>query len=65
MTVTTNNFLTRNTGSLVLAKELTGGPEEYTGPFDIYYDCGIEEFDSHVTVDAGDSETVSGISAWS
>ena len=37
--VTTNNTLTRDTGSLKLSKALTGGPDGYSGPFTIHYAC--------------------------
>ena len=40
VTVTTHNTLTRDTGSLELAKHLSGGPAGYTGPFTIHWDCG-------------------------
>ena len=40
VTVTTNNTLTRDVGSLLLKKELTGGPDGYDGPFTIHWDCG-------------------------
>ena len=58
VTVTTNNTLLRNTGSLVLAKALTGVPAgtAYTGPFTIHYDCGVG-FIGDATVSAGSSVT--------
>jgi uncharacterized protein DUF5979/prealbumin domain-containing protein len=58
--VTTNNSLTRDLGSLVLAKSLTGGPAGYTGPFTINYDCGAG-YTGSVSVAAGSSQTVSGV----
>jgi hypothetical protein len=60
VSVTVANSLTRDTGSLILAKSLTGGPAGYTGPFTISYVCTDGESGS-VTVSAGHSETVSGI----
>jgi Domain of unknown function (DUF5979) len=59
-TVTTQNTLTRDLGSLVLAKSLTGGPSGYSGPFTIGYDCGTGLTGS-VSVSAGGSATVSNI----
>ncbi len=60
ITVTTNNTLTRDLGSLMLTKALTGGPAGYTGPFTIHYDCGTG-FIGDKTVSSGGSQTVSGI----
>lgn len=61
-TLTVANSITRDTGSLVLAKSLTGGPAGYDGPFTIDYDCDDgSAHDGSVTVIAGRSETVSGI----
>ncbi len=51
---------TRDTGSLVLEKELTGGPNGYTGPFAIHYDCGTG-FIGDANVSAGGSQTINGI----
>lgn len=51
----------RDTGTLILAKSLTGGPAvNYTGPFTIHYDCGVG-FNGDRTVSAGGSQNVSGI----
>ena len=61
VTVTTNNTLTRDKGSLVLAKVLTGGPDGYTGPFKIDYDCDGTAYDGFKMVTAGSSETVGDI----
>ncbi len=62
ITVTTNNSLTRDTGSLKLSKSLSGGPSGYTGPFTISYDCNDDPaHDGSVTIEAGLSETISGI----
>ena len=58
--VTTNNTLTRDTGSLKLSKALTGGPEGYTGPFTIHYACD-EAHTGDVSVNAGSFQTISGI----
>jgi hypothetical protein len=58
--VTVANSITRDLGSLVLAKSLTGGPSSYTGPFTIHYDCGTG-FTGDKTVSAGGSQTVTGI----
>ena len=58
--VVIGNSITRDKGSLVLAKSLTGGPAGFTGPFTIHYDCGTG-FTGDVTVDAGSSQTVSSI----
>jgi hypothetical protein len=58
--VTTNNTLTRDLGSLVLAKNLSGGPAGYTGPFTIHYDCA--DFGSgDATVSVGSPATISNI----
>ncbi len=51
---------TRDTGSLKLEKALTGGPNGYTGPFSLHYECGTS-FIGDVSVAAGASQTVSGI----
>jgi len=62
VTVTTNNTLTRDTGSLKLSKALTGGPAGYTGPFTIAYDCDDgTTHDGTVSVASGASSTISGI----
>ena len=58
--LTVANRITRDLGSLVLAKSLTGGPAGYTGPFTINYDCGTG-YTGSVSVAAGSSQTVSGI----
>ena len=60
--VTVNNVLNSTAGDniLKLAKELTGGPAGYTGPFRINYDCTGTAFDGHVNVTAGTFQTVSG-----
>ena len=60
--VTVNNVLNSTAGDniLKLAKELTGGPAGYTGPFRINYDCTGTAFDGHVDVTAGTFQTVSG-----
>ena len=44
------NTLVRNTGKLVLSKQLSGGPgvETYNGPFEIYYECVVSRFESFV-----------------
>jgi hypothetical protein len=55
VTCTFNN--SRNTGNLTLSKALTGGPDGYTGPFTIHYDCGTD-FTNDVSVDAGSSVTI-------
>ena len=60
VSVTVTNSISRDLGSLVLAKSLTGGPSGYTGPFTISYDCGAG-FTGSVTVNAGSSQTVPGI----
>ncbi len=39
--IVVGNSITRNLGSLVLAKSLTGGPAGYIGPFTIHWDCGL------------------------
>jgi hypothetical protein len=58
--ITVGNSITRDKGSLVLAKALTGGPNGYTGPFTIHYDCGT--FGSgDKSVAAGSSQTVADI----
>ena len=58
--VTVNNVLNSTAGDniLKLAKELTGGPAGYTGPFRINYDCTGTAFDGHVDVTAGTFQTV-------
>ena len=62
MTVTTNNTLTRDLGKLVLSKALTGGPDGYTGPFEIVYNCDDgTSHDGTATVAAGASATIGGI----
>ncbi|MBK9741229.1 MAG: VWA domain-containing protein [Actinobacteria bacterium] len=60
VTVTTTNNLTRNHGSLVLAKALKAGSEPFAGDFAIHYNCGTG-FIGDVSVAAGESATVSGI----
>jgi len=61
--ITVANTLTRDTGSLVIAKTLAGGPAGYTGPFTVHYSCTLGE--STVTgtreVPAGGSATIEGI----
>jgi hypothetical protein len=58
--IVVGNSITRDKGSLVLAKSLTGGPAGYTGPFTIHWDCGT--FGSgDKSVSAGSSETISNI----
>ena len=47
-------------GNLTLSKALTGGPAGYTGPFKILYNCG-PDFNSFVTLNAGESKTIYGI----
>ena len=47
-------------GNLTLAKSLTGGPQGYTGPFTIHYDCGTG-YVGDVQVSASSSQTVNGI----
>ena len=61
--VTTNNTLTRDTGSLTLSKVLTGGPAGYTGPFTINYDCNDgTAHDGSKSVSAGaTSSAITGI----
>ena len=62
--VTVANTITRDTGSLVLAKSLNGGPAGYTGPFDIAYSCTIaggDPISGSRSVAAGSSVTVTGI----
>ena len=56
--VTTNNTLTRDTGSLKLSKALTGGPAGFTGPFTIHYVCDAAQVD--VQVNAGSSRRSAG-----
>jgi hypothetical protein len=58
--VTTNNTIVRDTGSLILAKALSGGPTGYTGSFTIHYNCGTGHTGS-VIVSNGSSATVNGI----
>ena len=58
--VTTNNTLTRDTGSLKLSKALTGGPAGFTGPFTIHYVCDAAHT-GDVQVNAGSFQTISGI----
>ena len=58
--VTVANSISRDLGSLVLAKSLSGGPGGYTGPFTINYDCGTG-YQGSASVAAGGSKTVSGI----
>ncbi len=51
-------------GQLELAKELTGGPESYTGPFTLEYVCskeGHDDVSGSRTVDAGSSAMISDI----
>ncbi len=58
------NTLTRDTGSLVVAKTLTGGPAGYTGPFPVAYSCtmaGAETITGTREVSAGGSVTIDGI----
>lgn len=50
----------RDTGSLKVAKSLSGGPQGYTGPFTIGYTCDVAHTGT-VSVSAGSSATVSGI----
>lgn len=59
--ITVGNSITRDRGSRVLAKSLSGGPAGYTGPFTINYDCDGTAYDGSVSVSAGGSQTVSGI----
>jgi hypothetical protein len=59
-TLTVANSISRDHGSLVLAKTLTGGPSGYTGPFTINYNCGAG-FTGSVTVSAGSSQAINGI----
>jgi hypothetical protein len=63
VTVTTNNSLTQNTGSLVLTKTLTGsGASGYTGAFDIVYDCSDGTVhDGTASLTSGGTTTISGI----
>ena len=58
--IVVGNSITRDRGSLVLAKTLTGGPLGFTGPFTIHYDCGVG-FIGDVSVSVGGSATVSNI----
>ena len=55
------NCVSEETGSLELAKSLSGGPGGYDGPFTIDYDCDGTEYDGSESVTAGSSETVPGI----
>ena len=41
-TVKAVNTITRDTGSLQLVKALSGGPDGFTGPFEIEYQCSME-----------------------
>lgn len=60
VTVTTNNTLTRDTGSLQITKSLSN-PDGATAPsFTINYDCG-GGITGQVTLAAGASQTISGI----
>ena len=46
VTVTVTNHLIRQTGSLTISKDVTGGPDGFEGSFDIHVDCGEDgEFD--------------------
>ncbi len=54
------NALTRDLGSLRIAKTLSGGPSAYTGLFTIAYNCGPDHTGT-VELAAGESATVSGI----
>src|SRR5439155_1474259 len=58
----TNTPVVPDTGSLKLAKHLSGGPAGYTGPFTIHYDCDDgTAHDGDATVSAGASQAVSGL----
>ena len=58
--VTVTNSISRDLGSLVLAKSLDDGGSGFTGPFTIHWDCGT--FGSgDESVNAGGSATISNI----
>jgi len=59
-TVTVANTLTRDLGSLELAKTLTAGPKGFDELFTLKYDCG-GDFTGSREVAAGASSTVEGI----
>ena len=50
----------QDTGSLKITKALTGGPQGYTGPFDVAYNCGVGHTGT-TSVSAGSSKTITGI----
>ena len=64
VTVTVNNELTRDKGSLTIAKEFNPQASGYTGTFDINYTCvdGADKVkEGTVSLAAGKSETISGL----
>ena len=61
-TVDVTNSITKDLGNLKLLKALTGGPDGYTGPFTIDYNCDDgTAHDGSVSVAAGSSSTITGI----
>ena len=50
----------QDTGSLKITKALTGGPQGYTGPFDVAYNCGVGHTGT-TSVSVGSPKTISGI----
>jgi uncharacterized repeat protein (TIGR01451 family) len=64
VTVTVTNPLQQATGSLSISKEVTGEPGGFTSPdFDIEIDCSDNAFDQSITLQDGDSQTISNIPA--